>query len=49
MPEINYFDTPYERRKGNTGFAKFMDGILKAKEKREKLEKLNEDTPNGNE
>lgn len=39
---INYFDTPYERRKGNLGFIKFMDGIIKASNKRKKLETVNE-------
>jgi len=28
MKEINYFDTPYSRRKGGAGMADFMKGVL---------------------
>lgn len=42
VKEINWFDTPDDRRKGLGAWADFMASILKAKKRREALEKLTE-------
>lgn len=37
--EINYFDTPYDRRRGVTGMANLMKGILADREKEREASK----------